>query len=67
MFVWVTWKILDTCFQYLKKDCKYIITHSKYVRTILGKKTDNRDSFQIVDIFKHGLVEPSFISPEDIR
>lgn len=54
-------------FNILEKCCTCIITHPKYVRTILGKKTDKKDSVWIADIFKHGLVEPSFMPPEDIR
>lgn len=32
-----------------------------------GKKTDTKDSVWITDIFKHGLVEGSFMPPLDIR
>ena len=46
---------------------KCVISHPKYVRTILGKKTDKKDSKWIADIFKHGLVEPSFMPPKNIR
>ena len=46
---------------------KCVISHPKYVRTILGKKTDKKDAKWIADIFKHGLVEPSFMPPKDIR
>ena len=54
-------------FNILEEKCKCIITHPKYVRTIKGKKTDKKDSIWIADMFKHGLVEPSFIPPADIR
>ena len=54
-------------FNILEEKCKCIITHPKYVRTILGKKTDKKDSVWIADMFKHGLVEPSFMPPADIR
>lgn len=54
-------------FNILEEKCKCIITHPKYVRTIKGKKTDKKDSIWIADMFKHGLVEPSFIPPSDIR
>lgn len=54
-------------FNILKKCCTCIITHPKYVRTILGKKTDKKDSVWIADIFKYGLVKPSFMPPKDIR
>ena len=32
-----------------------------------GKKTDTKDSVWISDIFKHGLIEGSFMPPLDIR
>lgn len=44
-----------------------VISHPKYTRTILGKKTDKKDAKWIADMFKHGLVEPSFMPPKDIR
>ena len=54
-------------FNILEKKCNCIITHPKYVRSIPGKKTDKKDSIWIADMFKHGLVEPSFMPPADIR
>ena len=54
-------------FNVLEEKCKCIITHPKYVRTIQSKKTDKKDSIWIADMFKHGLVEPSFMPPADIR
>ena len=54
-------------FNILEEKCKCIITHPKYVRSIPGKKTDKKDSIWIADMFKHGLVEPSFMPPSDIR
>lgn len=54
-------------FNILEEKCKCIITHPKYVRAIPGKKTDKKDSIWIADMFKHGLVEPSFMPPADVR
>ena len=54
-------------FNILEEKCKCIITHPKYVRSIPGKKTDKKDSIWISDMFKHGLVEPSFMPPANIR
>lgn len=51
----------------LEEKIHCIITHPKYVRTILGKKTDKKDAKWIADMFKHGLVEPSFMPTKDIR
>ena len=54
-------------FNILEQQCRCIITHPKYVRSLPGKKTDKKDSIWIADMFKHGLVEPSFMPPPDIR
>lgn len=51
----------------LEEMCHCVLTHPKYVKSIPGQKSDNRDSIRIVDLFKYGLVEPSFIPPKDIR
>ena len=54
-------------FNVLETKCKCVVCHPKYVRSIPGKKTDKKDSKWIADMFKHGLVEPSFMPPPDIR
>ena len=54
-------------FNILEDACHVVITHPKYVRAIPGKKTDKKDSIWIADIFKHGLVSPSFMPPLEIR
>lgn len=54
-------------FNILEDTCHVVITHPKYVRAIPGKKTDKNDSIWISDIFKHGLVNPSFMPPLEIR
>lgn len=54
-------------FNILEDSCNVVVSHPKYVRAIPGKKTDKKDSIWIADLFKHGLAEPSFIPPKDIR
>ena len=54
-------------FNILESSCNITLTHPKYVRSILGKKTDKKDSIWIADIFKHGLVQGSFMPPLEIR
>lgn len=51
----------------LEPTCKIVLAHPKYVKAILGKKTDKKDARWIADIFKHDLVSGSFIPPADIR
>lgn len=51
----------------LETDCNVVLVHPKYVKSIKGKKTDKKDARWIADIFKHDLVNGSFIPPADIR
>jgi len=58
---WIpVWNILELT-------CNLVLTHPKYVKAIKGKKTDKRDAKWIADIFKHDLLNGSFIPPADIR
>ena len=51
----------------LEASCNIVLAHPKYVKAIRGKKTDKKDAKWIADIFKHDLVNGSFIPPADIR
>jgi len=51
----------------LETTCRVVLAHPKYVKAIKGKKTDKRDAKWIADIFKHDLINGSFIPPADIR
>ena len=51
----------------LEKGCSIVLAHPKYVKAILGKKTDKKDAKWIADLFKHDLVAGSFMPPSDIR
>jgi len=51
----------------LEITCKVVLAHPKYVKSIRGKKTDKKDAKWIADIFKHDLVNGSFIPPPAIR
>lgn len=44
-----------------------VLTHPKYVKQVLGKKTDLKDAINITNMFRSGHVTPSFVPPEDIR
>jgi len=54
-------------FNILEPTCHVVLAHPKYVKAIKGKKTDKRDAKWIADIFKHDLINGSFIPPADIR
>jgi len=51
----------------LELTCRPILAHPKYLKAIRGKKTDKKDAQWIADVFKHGLVQGSFIPPAKIR
>jgi len=51
----------------LEPTCKLVLAHPKYTKAIKGKKTDKRDAKWIADVFKHDMVNGSFIPPADIR
>jgi transposase len=58
---WIpVWNILEST-------CNLVLAHPKYLKAIKGKKTDKRDAKWIADIFKHDLLNGSFIPPADIR
>lgn len=51
----------------LEPTCKITLAHPKYVKAIRGKKTDKKDSIWIADLFKHDLVNGSFIPEKRVR
>ena len=51
----------------LEASCNIVLAHPKYVKAIRGKKIDKKDAKWIADIFKHDLVNGSYIPPADIR
>ena len=51
----------------LETTCKITLAHPKYVKSIRGKKTDKKDSVWIANLFKHDLVNGSFIPEKRIR
>ena len=58
---WIpVWNILET-------SCELVLAHPKYTKALKGKKTDKRDAKWIADVFKHDLINGSFIPPADIR
>jgi transposase len=54
-------------FNILEATCKITLAHPKYVKAIRGKKTDKKDAKWIADLFKHDLVNGSFMPPLAIR
>jgi transposase len=51
----------------LEGDFKVILANAEKVKALRGKKTDPNDSRWLAGLLRHGLVQPSFIPPRDIR
>ena len=54
-------------FNILEKDCKVVLANPKYIRSIKGKKTDDKDAMWIADLFKFDIVPSSYIPCKEIR
>jgi transposase len=62
-----TGKYWTPVFNILEATCNVTLAHPKYVKAIRGKKTDKKDAKWIADLFKHDLVNASFMPPLQIR
>jgi transposase len=54
-------------FNILEGQCKVILANPEQVKALRGKKTDRKDCRWLAGLLRHGLVQPSFIPPRDIR
>lgn len=53
-------------FNVLEDSCHVVVANPKYVRTIKGQKTDDKDSAWIADLFKFDIVPSSYIPCKEI-
>jgi len=60
----IYWKPI---FNILEDDCEIILANAKHIKNVPGRKTDVKDSEWLCKLLKNGLIEKSFIPPEDIR
>jgi len=54
-------------FNILEGQLKVILANPEQVKALRGKKTDRKDCRWLAGLLRHGLVQPSFIPPRDIR
>jgi len=54
-------------FNILEGSLKIILANPEQVKALRGKKTDPKDSRWMASLLRHGLVQASFIPPQDIR
>ncbi len=51
----------------LEGDFTVIVGNAHHMRNVPGRKTDVKDAEWIADLIRHGLVQPSFVPPAEIR
>ena len=44
-----------------------IVANARHIKNVPGRKTDVKDAVWIADLVRHGLVNPSFVPPPEIR
>src|SRR5258706_925547 len=44
-----------------------LVVHPQHIKALPGRKTDVKDSEWIADLFRHGLLQASFVPPKPIR
>ena len=54
-------------FNILETHVKVTLANPEQVKALRGKKTDRKDCRWLAGLLRHGLVQPSFIPPRDIR
>lgn len=62
-----TGKYWAPVFNALEGTCRVVVANPKYTRAIRGKKSDSKDATWIADLFRLGMVVPSYVPPADIR
>jgi len=54
-------------FNIMEGSLNIVLANPEQVKALRGKKTDPKDSRWLAGLLRHGLVQPSFIPPRDIR
>ncbi|MTW88406.1 IS110 family transposase, partial [Virgibacillus dakarensis] len=54
------WNVLESNFQ-------LVLANAKHVKNVPGRKTDFKDAEWLAQLLRCGLIEGSFVPPEDIR
>lgn len=58
----VYWRpVYEACEQFLEGYQRIIVVNAHHMRNLPGRKSDLKDSQWIATLFRHGLLEPSFI------
>lgn len=60
----VYWKPV---FNILEDALEVILINPEHARALRGRKTDRKDAQWLADLLRHGLLQPSFIPPPEIR
>lgn len=60
----VYWKPV---FNILESGCQLILVNARHIKQVPGRKTDKADSAWLASLLRHGLLEASFVPPQEVR
>lgn len=64
----VYWRpIYQTCEEYWGENCLLVVVNAYHMHNLPGRKSDVKDAQWIATLFRHGLLEPSFVPEHTIR
>ena len=61
----VYWKPIFNILE--SKGIKVVLVNARHIKNLPGRKTDIKDAQWIAELFRTGLISPSFIPPKEIR
>lgn len=53
--------------EHSRKSFRVVLANAKHVKNVPGRKTDVKDAEWLSKLLRSGLIESSFVPPEDIR
>lgn len=54
-------------YQLLEDQFRLVVANAQQIKRMPGRKTDVTDAEWLVDVFRHGLIAPSFVPPQSQR
>ena len=54
-------------FNVLESGCELILVNARQVRNVPGRKTDKADCEWLASLLRHGLLQASFVPPQEVR
>jgi transposase len=60
----VYWKPV---YNILEGHCELVVANARHIKAVPGRKTDVKDAEWIADLLRHGLLQPSYVPPPELR